>query len=672
MATRHFRVEVQSDHLEKITKARPLSALAELIWNALDADATKVNVTFDENDLGSLSRVVIRDNGHGLPMAEAEKIFARLGGSWKRQKSTTVSGRFLHGEEGRGRFKAFSIGRFADWAVTYERDGSLWTYKIKMSSDDIQDVRVTDEEPAEPGAQTGVRLDIEEPLKSFRGFDSDAGIAELTAILALYLADYSGITVTVGGRRIDPNAAIKSRTVYALEPIVVGAHRHHVDLEIVEWQSVPHRGLYLATENRFPLKKVSRRFHVGPYQFTAYLQSTFFSEALRNGTIDMAEMESSVIVALDEAQKTIKNHFREVAAQEARTHVEAWKSSNIYPYKGEAVSPVEQAERQVFDIVALNVATHLPDFNQSPTKNQEFQLRMLRQAIERGPEDLQLILTEVLNLPARQRAEMASLLGDVSLSAMIGAAKIVTDRLKFLAGLEAILFDKASKKELKERSQLHRIIAENCWIFGDEFTLAVDDQSLTEVLRAHKKHLGEDVAIDEPVKHLSKTRGIVDLMLSKTIFGYQADETTHLVVELKRPSVDVGKAEIGQVEEYAFSVAEDERFKSVGVRWIYWVISDDYETYAKRRMDEHIPGRVYHKDNMSIYVRTWAQIIADNRARLKFMRDHLEYQADKDSSLRHLKERHEEYLSGIVLISDSDDDESDADAASELESSSGA
>jgi hypothetical protein len=41
----------------------------------------------------------------------------------------------------------------------------------------------------------------------------------------------------------------------------------------------------------------------------------------------------------------------------------------------------------------------------------------------------------------------------------------MADRLRFLTGLEAILFDTYSKKLLKERSQLHRIIAQNCWLF---------------------------------------------------------------------------------------------------------------------------------------------------------------------------------------------------------------
>jgi hypothetical protein len=103
----------------------------------------------------------------------------------------------------------------------------------------------------------------------------------------------------------------------------------------------------------------------------------------------------------------------------------------------------------VFDIVAVNVAQYLTDFSGAPPKNKALHLRLLRQAIENSPEELQLILGEVLKLPKRKQEELAELLRDVSLSAIISAAKIVADRLKFLTGLEAILFDAESKKRLK-------------------------------------------------------------------------------------------------------------------------------------------------------------------------------------------------------------------------------
>jgi hypothetical protein len=73
-------------------KAQPIQALAELIWNALDADATAVNIDFEHDAIGGMSKIVVTDNGHGIPRAEAPQLFKNLGGSWAAMsKRITVS-----------------------------------------------------------------------------------------------------------------------------------------------------------------------------------------------------------------------------------------------------------------------------------------------------------------------------------------------------------------------------------------------------------------------------------------------------------------------------------------------------------------------------------------------------------------------------------------------------
>ena len=99
----------------------------------------------------------------------------------------------------------------------------------------------------------------------------------------------------------------------------------------------------------------------------------------------------------------------------------------------------------MFDIVALNVNKHLQDFAEQSKRTKAFQLRMLRQAIERGPDELQHILSEVLDLPENTQKELSRLLEDADLANVISASKLVADRLKFVYGLETLLFDPESK-----------------------------------------------------------------------------------------------------------------------------------------------------------------------------------------------------------------------------------
>jgi hypothetical protein len=303
----------------------------------------------------------------------------------------------------------------------------------------------------------------------------------------------------------------------------------------------------------------------------------------------------------------------------------------------------------------LNVKKHLPDFATAPKQAKAFQLRMLRQAIERGPAELQLILRHVLELPERKLQELAKLLEEADLANIISASKMVADRLKFINGLETLLFDLKSKKHLKERSQLHRILADNTWVFGEEFSLTVDDQSLTEVLRKHRKLIGEDVVIDSPVKRIDGKVGIVDLMLSRSVPRNRSHEREHLVVELKRPNVPVGSKEIIQVETYAMTVAADERFRHLDTKWSFWVVSNDLDSYAQNRTKQKDKprGLAFDNDQVRVWVKTWSEILAEATSRMRFVQEHLKANVDKDRSLTYLQQTYEKYLSGIEL----DDDE---------------
>ena len=103
----HIKVQVESDHINKLTAARPVAAIAELIWNAVDADATRVDVVVDANF--ALPSITVSDNGHGIPHQEVTALFGRLGGSWKTRGRSKLRSRFLHGKEGKGRFKACEL-----------------------------------------------------------------------------------------------------------------------------------------------------------------------------------------------------------------------------------------------------------------------------------------------------------------------------------------------------------------------------------------------------------------------------------------------------------------------------------------------------------------------------------------------------------------------------------
>jgi hypothetical protein len=462
------------------------------------------------------------------------------------------------------------------------------------------------------------------------------------------------VSITVSGTRLDPTTLIDVRKTFQLPPIPNGDNPpYSVELEVIEWKTPTKRILYFCSVNGFPLHRTAPGIHAPEFDFSAYLRSEYVSRLHEQGTLDLAEMDPRLSQSVESAKEQLRDHFKLRTIEKQKSLVDEWKTEQVYPYAQEPANAVQVVERKVFDIVAINVATSLPDFQTQDQRNRKFQLRMLRQAIERSPEELQLILGEVLGLSQRKQEELAKLLKRTTLSAIISAAKLVADRLDFLEGLETMLFDAELKKHFKERVQLHRIIADNTWVFGEEFALTVDDQSLAEVLREHFKAAGRDIVVNEPVKRLDGTTGIVDLMLSRGIPSNREDELDHLVVELKAPKVKVGSHETTQIKSYAFAVQKDERFRLVPARWTFWLVSNDIDDFASQevRQANKPVGVLWESPDLRtrIWVKTWAQIIHDCRRRLKIFQKELNYSADRDASLEYLKRAYARVLQGFDL-----------------------
>lgn len=657
----HVSVAVRDDFVARQTKAKPVPALAELLWNSLDGDASEVSVEFARDDLaGGMSKIIVYDNGDGFSRTDSRALFGNLGGSWKRRvRQTKRNNRMIHGQEGRGRYKAFALGHSVTWKVCYDEPSGRKAFEIRLLEADLTDVTISEEVPA-PEQSTGVIVEINDLRRDFKTFESDDGLQDLNEIFALYLMNYRGVSISIAGQKLDPEKVIASHHRTSLPPIEKDdGSRHDVELEVIEWRTDARRALYLCSAGGFPFDQVETRFHIPGYSFSAYLKSSYVDELHNEERVALSEMDPVLAAAVENARAVIKDFFREKSAEKARSIVDEWIAEEVYPYRGAPQNAVEKVERQVFDIVAVQVQELAPDLGISSAKAKALHLRMLRSAIERGPEELQLILKEVLELPARKQKELASLLQETTLSAIITAAKTVADRLKFISALESIVFDPETKGRLKERTQLHKILAENTWVFGEEYNLWVSDKDLRRVLEKHRDHLDPNISIDEPVKVVGKARGIIDLMFSRSTRRHRANDIEHMIVELKAPKVKIGADEITQAKKYAIAVTSDERFSTVeGVHWHFWLVSNSYDDFARHEIESG-PDRerrlIARGPRHIVGIKTWGELIEENRARLQFFQEHLQHSADESTAIKYLQEKHSQYLEGVIVEGQDED-----------------
>lgn len=647
------KAEVQPDALERLANCRPLIAIAELIWNGFDADAKKMSVTIERNNLDGISAIVVSDDGHGISRDEALEVFKNFGGSWKKEKQRSrTEGRMLHGQDGQGRYRAFGIGHRVIWESTYrDANGDLKRITIAGSRQQLTDFDISDAEAVD-GVDTGTAVRITDPLKEFRAFDEPAVVAEQLAVrFASSLREYPEVAITFDGEPVDPSRFEHVSASYDLAEVELeDGSKHAASLVVIEWTIPVERALYFCDENGFAFERQSPGIQAPDFVFTAYLQSTAVRVLEDRAAFAWGEDHPDLAKLSEIAKAGMRAHFTARRAEQAEDLIKEWKAEDVYPYEGEPANPVERAERQVFDVVAKNVRDYLPTFDATDAKGKKFSLRLLRRAIETSPSDVQRIIQEVLELPEDKATDLAGLLRRTSLSAIIEASKVVADRLDFLRGLEMLIYHPESKKQLLERAQLQKILEGETWIFGEEFALTVADRSLNEVLVKHLDVLGRGDEADhvDDVVLPDGGRGIVDLMLSRQIPQPQDERAEHIVVELKRPSQKVTAKVLRQTEDYARAVANDERFAGTDTKWHFWAISNELDDGAKDLVSQSDRpfGLLYQKENprIEVWSMPWALIIRRCIGRLRFYQERLEYNATDENALAYLHGLHDKYL----------------------------
>lgn len=578
-------VRVEADHLQRLSRVKPMMAVAELIWNGFDADARTVQVVIESNSLDQPDKIIVRDDGVGMKASSIEVEFAKLGGSWKQLAThTRQEKRALHGQGGQGRFRAFALGSHAKWLSRVSSGRRIFQTTVTGYIGSLGKFEVDDAEEVE-GTEPGTEVVISELRGDLKGsLIGDKAREEVSVIFAPYLRQYPDVRLVYDGKEVDTTSVVERENVYPIDDIEIDGRLREVEISVLEWKVPIKRALYLCDENGFALSEQLPNIQASGYEFTAYLKSDYFRELEQTNVLALGEANPSVGDIMEAGKSVLREHFRKRRQEDAAKVVDEWKRDEIYPYSGDPRSEIEKSERQVFDVLAVNVAKYLPDFDDSNATTRRFQFHLLRQTLEQSPESLQLIMSEVLKLPQEAQNDLAEILEHTSLTHIISAAKEVSNRLNFLKGLETLVY--GAKKELKERRELHRILIGETWIFGEQFNLSVDDESLTAVLRKHRQLVGVETDQIDPVTVLDGSRGIVDIMLSR--FIPQTDETKreHLVIELKRPSQPIDTGVLSQTEKYALTVQEDERFKDTDTTWVFGPCQTRWTNLHK-----HVPDR---------------------------------------------------------------------------------
>lgn len=214
--------------------------------------------------------------------------------------------------------------------------------------------------------------------------------------------------------------------------------------------------------------------------------------------------------------------------------------------------------------------------------------------------------------------------------------------------------------EVLERANLQGIIGGEPWLFGEEYALHVSDKGLTRVLVAHLRVLGRDSKNIAPVRDADGRIRRIDFMFGRSL-ELNRNRREHLVVEIKRPTVELRRKELSQVEDYARAVAADRQFDTDSTDWDFFLVSNDMDDYVadRSRQPGKPPGLAFElrSGNARVWVKRWNTIIAEARHRLKFVKEHLEYDPGSDEAVNYLQENYPDYVPQVIASPPSNPDQ---------------
>jgi hypothetical protein len=235
-----------------------------------------------------------------------------------------------------------------------------------------------------------------------------------------------------------------------------------------------------------------------------------------------------------------------------------------------------------------------------------------------------------------------------TLESIIKLSSEVTSRLTFLDILHELVYGPEAK-HLKERSQLHKIIDPHCWIFGAQFHLATSDKSFREIIRAHRNKAELTEISDENINSISGIKDIPDLFLAANRDYPIEPKHHHLLVELKAPSVSIGRKEVEQVRRYAETLLESHEFDKRSTRWDIFLVSAKVTSQIDRdrSQKDKLHGVLYEWENMTVWALEWSEIINNAREEMQLVRDQLKKKSEELSVSDYLKENFPEILQNL-------------------------
>ena len=174
---------------------------------------------------------------------------------------------------------------------------------------------------------------------------------------------------------------------------------------------------------------------------------------------------------------------------------------------------------------------------------------------------------------------------------------------------------------------------------------------IAQVTAVHGMNIEPTPGTDEKIKDIPGFAGPVsdaekiehpDVNKEMDIFAFRQNKNSlgieNIVVELKRPSVNLGELELSQIKNYMRLIYKEPQFSSVKAKWTFILVGKDFDKsgtienefltnqhWGKKDLVLHIENAT---QNYEIYVMKWSTIFDDFEMRHDFLMKRLQFKRE--------------------------------------------
>jgi hypothetical protein len=625
---------------KNLKNIKPLDAICEYIWNGFDANASCVRVELHTNEMDLINIISIIDNGTGIAYEELIYKFQPFNESKKAGLLSRTNHSLPHGRHGIGRLTFFSFAQTARWDTVYEKEGKNYKYYISMNKDLLN--KYDDNNGVKPTCTedlvgTNVRFTqlislskediIEEIQNEFFWF--------------LELNKNKNYQIWVDEQRISYEEIVMNRMKFDMEKFDLSKN---YSIEFVQWNKSLGKEFskmyFVDSKDREKYKEATKLNNKSDeFYHSVYIKSSYFDEFYFNNT--QIEGQYGLFPNKNETEfKTLINSInyylikcrKKYLKEASEKYIDGLIKREVYPEFNPNNFLDIFRKKELDNLVETLFMAQPKIFTGLHDDNKKVTIHLLQLIMDNSNKpELFDVLKQVIDLDEDELRELASVLQYTTLNNITKIIKLLQDRLRVVQGLKEIVFEE--KRFTKEVEHLQEVVEAHYWLFGEQYSLITSAEPDFEL--ALKGLLIKTVGDDSKVtlEHEDKNKEMDIYMVRQDRNG---NITENVVVELKRPTVPLGEAQLSQVKKYMRVIKSDDRFNAHNVKWTYYLVGNKFNQngYMKDELESHRnlgEPHLVHADgngNNKIYVLTWSDIFDDFSKRHEYLMSKMEVERE--------------------------------------------